>query len=85
MKAIERIMLELAVVSALALALMITVNVLGRGLLGWTLPDVVIIVRELMIPTIMLPLAAATALLISVLPTPAGPSTRSGLPRASAR
>lgn len=61
MKAIERIMLELAVVSALALALMITVNVLGRGLLGWTLPDVVIIVRELMIPTIMLPLAAATA------------------------
>ena len=30
MKAIERIMLELAVVAALALALMITVNVIGR-------------------------------------------------------
>ncbi len=61
MKAIERIMLELAVVSALALALVITVNVLARAIFGWTVPDVVIIVRELMIPTIMLPLAAATA------------------------
>ncbi|EKE45473.1 hypothetical protein OCGS_0563 [Oceaniovalibus guishaninsula JLT2003] len=61
MKAIERIMLELAVVSTLALALMITGNVLARALFGWTVPDVVIMVRELMIPTIMLPLAAATA------------------------
>lgn len=61
MKAIERIMLELAVVAALALALMITVNVIGRQVFGWTIPDVVVLVRELMIPTIMLPLAAATA------------------------
>lgn len=61
MKAIERVMLELAVVSTLALALMITANVVARALLGWTMPDIVILVRELMIPTIMLPLAAATA------------------------
>lgn len=61
MKAIERIMLELAVVSALALALVITSNVVGRQFLGRGVPDIVIIVRELMIPTIVLPLAAATA------------------------
>ena len=61
MKTVERIMLELAVISAFALAVMITVNVIARAVFGWTVPDVVIIVRELMIPTIMLPLAAATA------------------------
>ena len=61
MKAIERIMLELAVVSTLALALTITANVVGRQLLGIAVPDIVIIVRELMIPTIVFPLAAATA------------------------
>lgn len=61
MKAIERIMLEFAVVSALALALVITANVIGRQFFGWGVPDIVIIVRELMIPTIVFPLAAATA------------------------
>lgn len=61
MKAIERVMLEFAVVSTLALALAITANVAGRQLFGWSVPDIVIIVRELMIPTIILPLAAATA------------------------
>ncbi|WP_299360393.1 TRAP transporter small permease [uncultured Paracoccus sp.] len=61
MKTIERVMLELAVVSTIALTLAITASVIGRQLFGWSLPDIVIIVRELMIPTIMLPLAAATA------------------------
>lgn len=61
MKAIERIMLEFAVVSALALALAITANVIGRQVLGWSVPDIVIIVRELMIPTIIFPLGVATA------------------------
>lgn len=61
MKAIERIMLEFAVVSALALALAITANVIGRQILGWSVPDIVIIVRELMIPTIIFPLGVATA------------------------
>jgi TRAP-type C4-dicarboxylate transport system permease small subunit len=60
-KAIERIMLELAVVSALALALVITANVIGRQFFGRSVPDIIVIVRELMIPTIVLPLAAATA------------------------
>ena len=35
MKAIERVMLEFAVVSTLALALAITANVAGRQLFGW--------------------------------------------------
>ena len=61
MKAIERVMLEFAVLSTLALALAITANVAGRQLFGWSVPDIVIIVRELMIPAIILPLAAATA------------------------
>jgi TRAP-type C4-dicarboxylate transport system permease small subunit len=61
MKAIERIMLEFAVISALALALVITVNVIGRQFFGLAVPDIVIIVRELMIPTIVFPLAVATA------------------------
>ncbi|MDP3417243.1 TRAP transporter small permease [Falsiroseomonas sp.] len=61
MKAIERVMLEFAVVSTLALALAITANVLGRQFFGLAVPDIVIIVRELMIPTIVFPLAAATA------------------------
>ena len=38
MKAIERIMLEFAVVSALALALVITANVIGRQFFGWGCP-----------------------------------------------
>ena len=66
MKALERIMLEFAVVSALALALVITANVVGRQFLGMAVPDIVIIVRELMIPTIVFPLAAATASRASV-------------------
>ena len=61
MKAIERIMLEFAVVSTLALALAIAANVVGRQFFGLAVPDIVIIVRELMIPTIVFPLAAATA------------------------
>lgn len=61
MKAIERLMLEFATLSALVLAVFITAAVIARQVLGTSLPDVVIIVRELMIPTIVLPLAATTA------------------------
>lgn len=61
MRAIERVMLEFAVIAALALALLISANVIARGVFGLAVPDIVILVRELMVPTIMLPLAAATA------------------------
>lgn len=61
MKSIERVMLGLAVISTIALMLLISVAVIARGVFNYAVPDVVVIVRELMIPTIMLPLAAATA------------------------
>ena len=61
LKALERVMLELAVVAVMLLALLIAADVTARTLLGRTIPDVIVLVRELMIPTIMLPLAAATA------------------------
>lgn len=61
MKAIERLMLEFATLSALVLAVFITAAVVSRQVFGVSLPDVVIIVRELMITTIVLPLAATTA------------------------
>ncbi|WP_424934749.1 TRAP transporter small permease [Amaricoccus macauensis] len=60
MKAIERLMLEFATLSAILLAIFITAAVVSRQVFGTSLPDVVIIVRELMIPTILLPMAAAT-------------------------
>ncbi len=60
MKALERVLLECAVVATLAMMLAICANVIGRQLLGWSVPDIVILVRELMIPTIVFPLAAAT-------------------------
>lgn len=83
MKVIERIMLELAVVSAVALAFVITAAVLGRQLFGWAFPDIIILVRELMIPTIMLPLAAATAhrahIAVTFLTDRMGPRARGAL------
>lgn len=61
MKLIERIMLELAAVSVLALVVLITASIIARGVFHANVPDTIILVRELMIPSIILPLAAATA------------------------
>ena len=58
---IESVLLAVGAAAILALGLMITANVLGRALLGASLPDTVTIVRELMVAAIVLPLAAATA------------------------
>ncbi|MFI0397242.1 TRAP transporter small permease [Paracoccus jiaweipingae] len=61
MKRLESLGLQLGTVAVVALALLITANVVGRALFGQGVPDTVIMVRELMIPAIMLPLGAATA------------------------
>lgn len=61
MKAIERLGMELATLAVVALALLITANVAGRELFGLSVPDSVILVRELMIAAVMLPLGMATA------------------------
>lgn len=58
---VERALLAVGAGAILLLGLAITANVLGRGLLGVSLPDTVTIVRELMVAAIVLPLAAATA------------------------
>ena len=58
---LEGVLLAVGAAAVLGLGVMITANVVGRALLGASLPDTVIIVRELMVAAIVLPLAAATA------------------------
>ena len=61
MRLIERVLMELAVLALIALGLVIFANVAMRALLGSSVPDAIILVRELMVAAIILPLAAATA------------------------
>ncbi len=58
---LEAVLLAVGAAAILALGAMITLNVLGRALLGASLPDTVVLVREAMVAAIVLPLAAATA------------------------
>ncbi len=60
LKRVETILLGLAALAVLLMGAMITVNVILR-LFGTSLPDSVVIVRELMVAAIVLPLAAVTA------------------------
>ncbi len=60
LKRIEALLLGLAALAVLAMGAMITVNVVLR-LFGTSLPDSVVLVRELMVAAIILPLAAVTA------------------------
>jgi TRAP-type C4-dicarboxylate transport system permease small subunit len=59
LKRIENLLLALAALSVLTMGAMITVNVILR-LFGTSLPDSVVLVRELMVAAIILPLAAVT-------------------------
>ena len=61
LRRVENALLAVGAAAVLGLGVMITANVLGRALLGVSLPDTVTIVRELMVAAIVLPLAAATA------------------------
>ncbi len=58
---LERALSGVAALCVIGLCAVITGTVLSRGLLGWSIPDDVIIVRELMIGAIMLPLAYVTS------------------------
>lgn len=58
---VERLLLDLAVVSILGLGLLITGNVVLRAVFNTGIPDAIVMVRELMVAAIILPLAAATA------------------------
>ncbi|MEP1441830.1 MAG: TRAP transporter small permease [Hyphomicrobiales bacterium] len=59
LKKIETFLLGVAALAVLVMGAMITVNVILR-LFGTSLPDSVVLVRELMVAAIILPLAAVT-------------------------
>ncbi|MFD1695562.1 TRAP transporter small permease [Roseibium aestuarii] len=60
LRRLERLLLDLSVCAIAGLCLLITVSVLLRALFNSGIPDTVIMVRELMVASILLPLAAAT-------------------------
>ncbi|MGR3624600.1 TRAP transporter small permease [Pseudophaeobacter sp.] len=57
---IEKLFVEVAAAAVILLALMIFADVLALNLFKASVPDAVIIVRELMVLAIIMPLAAAT-------------------------
>lgn len=61
MTRIETLMNTIATLSVVALCLLITANVAGRIFFGAGVPDAMVLVRELMVPAILFPLASATA------------------------
>lgn len=63
---IENALLALAGVCVVVLGVMITFTVFSRSVLGWGVPDDVVIVKELMVGAILLPLAAVSAARIHI-------------------
>ncbi len=61
LRRIERLLVDLSIVSVLGLGLLITVNVLLRALFNSGVPDSTVMVAELMVAAVVLPLAATTA------------------------
>jgi TRAP-type C4-dicarboxylate transport system permease small subunit len=58
---IETLFLYISILAIVLLAVMITGNVVTRALFGVSIPDAIVIVKELMVAAIVLPLAMATA------------------------
>lgn len=61
MRRLESLFLDVATMAVVVLALMIFIDVVSLNLFNVSVPDTVIIVRELMVVAILMPLAAATA------------------------
>lgn len=57
---LERIFIDIATIAIILLAVMIFADVVALNLFNTSVPDTVIIVRELMVLAIIMPLAAAT-------------------------
>ena len=57
----ERAVFAVAMVGTAALGALVTASIATRWLTGFSLPDSVLLVRELMVPVIVLPLAIVTA------------------------
>jgi TRAP-type C4-dicarboxylate transport system permease small subunit len=58
---VEGVLVALSAACILGICVMITVAIFTRAVFGWSVPDSVIIVRELMITCVILPLAYVTA------------------------
>jgi len=58
---LENLLLAAAGICVVALGLLITATVLLRSLVGWGVPDDVVIAKELMVGAIVLPLAAVSS------------------------
>ncbi|WP_158970093.1 TRAP transporter small permease [Chachezhania sediminis] len=61
MKRIEHVLDTMAAVSIVLLCILITANIFAREVIKTGVPDIIIMVQELMIPAILFPLASATA------------------------
>ncbi|WP_319824041.1 TRAP transporter small permease [Thalassovita sp.] len=61
MKRIEHLLDTMAAVAIVLLGLLITANIVAREVIQTGIPDIMIMVQELMIPAILFPLASATA------------------------
>jgi hypothetical protein len=58
---LERIFVDVAVTATILLAVLIFADVVALNVFNASVPDTIIIVRELMVLAIIMPLAAATA------------------------
>ena len=61
MKRIEHALDTMAAAAIVALCLLITLNIVAREVIKTGVPDIIVMVQELMIPAILFPLAGATA------------------------
>ncbi|WP_269586120.1 TRAP transporter small permease [Roseibium sp. Sym1] len=61
LRRIERLLVDLSIVSVLGLGLLITANVVLRAAFNSGIPDSTVVVAELMVAAVVLPLAATTA------------------------
>lgn len=61
LRRIERLLVDLAIISVLGLGVLITATVLLRAFFNSGVPDAIVMVAELMVAAVILPLAATTA------------------------
>ncbi|ETX12985.1 C4-dicarboxylate ABC transporter permease [Roseivivax halodurans JCM 10272] len=61
LRRVERLLVDLSVVSVLGLGFLITLSVILRAVFNSGVPDAIVMVRELMVAAVILPLAATTA------------------------
>ncbi|OWU85911.1 C4-dicarboxylate ABC transporter substrate-binding protein [Oceanicola sp. 22II-s10i] len=61
MKRIEHVLDTVAAIAIVLLCLLISANIVAREVIKTGVPDIIVMVQELMVPAILFPLAGATA------------------------